>query len=478
MTPTVALVPWWVWPAAHLAVCTAAALVLPRRRSPQAASAWLLLIFLAPWLGVPLFLLVGRVGPSRRTRKAMAMLPGRAARAAERMLAHVEAHDPFDGQGVHPTAALASRLGHFRPLRGNAVEVVADYDAAVDGLVADIDAARDHVHLLYYIFAGDRTGRRVGEALLRARERGVACRVLADAVGSRADGRAWVRELSRRGVDAVLVAPVRFRRMFFRRPDHRNHRKIAVVDGRVAWTGSQNVVDADLGGGLRCEDLVVRLGGPVVVALQYVFLADWWLARGEMLDAARHLPPPVPAGDVVAQALPSGPTFAADSFQWVLVDLLHRARERAVVVSPYFVPDAPILQALGAAAARGVDVRVVVPKLSDQVGIGLAVESYFEDLAEHGVHVHRYLPAFLHAKHMTVDDEVAVVGSSNVDVRSFALNDEITLVVYDRAVARRLRAEEDRYLAASEELDLDAWEQRGPGRRVLQSVARLFTPIL
>jgi cardiolipin synthase A/B len=467
-----------VWFVVEWALRALAIAVVPPRRSPQSASAWMLLIFLFPIVGFPLFLVLGRARAPAKVRRRRADFPGHHAGVIQRLDAQLDRFAvPPD---LLPTgvARLSTRLGRFRPVAGNHVEWCADYDGCIRNLIADIDAAQDHVHLLYYIWGADEVGAQVEAALMRAAARGVTCRVLADAFGTARRGRRCLRRLRRDGIRTAIASPMNVLRAFLRRADMRNHRKIAVIDGRVAHVGSQNIVKHDFRKGLSYEDLNVRATGPVVLQLQIVFLSDWHAATGEPLDVESLLPDAERTGDCVAQALPSGPSFPDENFRRVLVDLLHGARERVTLVTPYFVPDESTMTALTTASLRGVKVRVIVPRRHDSRLVGLAQDSYVAELVRDGVRVHRYLPAFLHAKHATIDERIALIGSGNIDVRSFSLNEEISLLLYDRAICASLHEEQERLLRTAPLVDLDRWLARPFFRHWVESIARLFSPML
>jgi cardiolipin synthase len=471
------LAPWAViaYTVSEWAIRLVMLVVVPRRRSPTAAKGWLLLIFFLPWVGLIFFLLLGRRNLPRRYRDYHERLRRHLDEVARRFESHPLAVRPDPGPVLEGSVRLAEHLGDMPILGGNAAEFLGDYQGAIDRLVADIDAAQHHVHLLYYIFADDATGRRVAEALVRAARRGVQCRVLADALGSRGYLGRLPEMFAWEGVAFHHVLPLALAR---RRPDLRNHRKIAVIDGRVAYTGSQNLVNAEFKKGIDYDELVVRVRGPVVLELQAVFLGDWYATAEELPREPDIFPDPEQAGTAPAQVLPSGPVYKTENNQRLIVSLIHAARKRVVLTTPYFVPDEPFLQAIQTAADRGVDVRLIVSRLADQVLVSLAQRSYYEELIEGGVHVHLYMPRFLHAKHLSVDDTVVLIGSSNMDVRSFALNAEISLLFYDREVARELHRHEDRYLADSEALDLEKWRQRAFVGQVLENGARLLSPLL
>src|SRR5262249_6450204 len=228
------------------------------------------------------------------------------------------------------------------------------------------------------------------------------------------------------------------------------HRKIVVIDGHIGYTGSQNLVDAEFKQGLVYEDVMARVTGPVVLELQYVFAADWFLQTNETLNKDMEFPGPEIAGSLPAQVLPSGPAFPTQNNQRLFVALVHGALKRVVLTTPYFIPDEPLLQALQTAVLRGVDVHLVVSETGDHPIVTLAQESYYEELLQAGIRIHPYRKHFLHAKHLSIDNAVAVIGSSNLDIRSFALNAEVMLMLYDSDVVSRLAAEQERYYANAE----------------------------
>ncbi len=221
-----------------------------------------------------------------------------------------------------------------------------------------------------------------------------------------------------------------------------------------------NIVDSTFKPGLTYEELMVRVTGPVVLELQAVFVADWFLETGELIGDAETIPEPVITGDMAAQVLPSSPAFPHENTQRLIVALIHAARKRVVITTPYFIPDAALLQALSTAVLRGVDVRLVVPAQDDQILVCLAQKSYYAELLSSGVRICRYGKRFLHAKHATIDGEVAWIGSSNMDIRSFVLNAEVTLLAYDDRVCALLQAEQERYFRDGEWLDATTWSMR------------------
>src|SRR5262245_35113562 len=446
------------------------------RLSSVVALTWLLLIFFMPWIGLVFYLTFGqsRLPPWRLHR--LERMPKALAVIIRRLELHPKILHPRLDPDLEPAVRLATSLSHFQILGRNTVEVLTDYNGIIDRLVSDIDAATDHVHLLFYIFADDPTTTPVIAALERAVQRGVHCRVLFDAFGSKPFRKALLPRLRAAGIKAYEVLPVGLFSPKSARFDLRNHRKIVVIDGKIGYTGSQNLITAKFKEGLTYEELVVRVTGPVVLQLQFVFAADWYLEVEEILDRDALYPDPEPTGNTAAQVLPSGPGYP--NLQRLLVALLYGARQRVVITTPYFIPDEPVLQAIETAVLRGVEVHLIVSKKMDQLLVGLAQRSYYEDLLDLGVKVHLYRDTFLHAKHLTFDDQVALIGSTNIDIRSFRLNAEVTLLCYDPAVTARLRAVQKEYFKNCEDLDPERWRRRHVVARLLQNLARLFSPLL
>jgi cardiolipin synthase len=452
--------------------------VVPFRRSPEAAKGWLLAVFFLPWPALVAYWLIGRPTLPAWRAARFARLQQIFGPVRRRLLALPQMAAPELGPALQQGATLVSNLGSLHPLAGNALQLLPDYEQSIRQLVTDIDQAQHHVHLLYYIFADDETGLAVVDALERTVRRGVACRVLVDALGSKHWLKSLEAKLTAAGVEVHRVLPVHWLRRQSARADLRNHRKIAVIDGRVGFMGSQNLVAAGFKRGITYQELVVRATGPVVLQLQAAFVADWFLETEEVLDSAEIFPPPTSAGNTVAQLLPSGPDYPTTNVQLLMIAMIHGARERVFITTPYLIPTDAFIQALQTAALRGVEVHLLVSKVADQLLVCLAQRSYYTELLQKGVHIHVFREKLLHAKHTTIDGALALVGSSNMDIRSFVLNAEVSLAIYDRDFVAQLRAEQERNLANSDPLLLADWAQRPLVKKVAQNLARLLSPLL
>jgi cardiolipin synthase len=375
---------------------------------------------------------------------------------------------------------LAEQVVGLPVVNGNRIAFFSDTDEVIDRLVAAIDSANRHVHLLFYIFRDDVVGRRVADALIRASRRGVTCRVLADAVGSRLMFRSLAPALRQHGVEVHPVLPVNPIRRPLARLDLRNHRKLAVIDGAVAFTGSQNIVEASYGhprGGVW-HDVMARITGPVVQDLQGVFVEDWFHETGVVLDGPDLFPPVEAAGSVSMQVVPSGPDLPTEVFQAVLVEAIFLARQGVVITSPYFIPSEAMLLSLRLALLRGVTVSLILPRRSDHWLVDAAGSFYWEQLMHSGVHVYLYDEGMLHAKTLTVDDEFAMFGSANYDIRSFDLNFELNVLLQDPDAVAELRGLQDTYLSMSTRATFADGPSRTWGGRLKVNLAKLFSPLL
>ena len=467
------------------AICLLMLFQVPRKRDPESAAGWLIFSFFLPYLGALVFAFLGSpklpLARRARQRESDAFIAERVTAAeADPDLAPVVTRDL--GPRQQPIAALVERLGGLPVFGHNAVELLAEYTGTIDRLIADIDAAQHYVHLLYYIFADDEHGRKVSDAVCRAATRGVSCRVLYDALGNRSYLGGLLLPLHAAGVETHPMLPLKLVGAGHRRPDLRNHRKIAIIDGEVAYTGSQNLTDPTFKQGIVYEELVARVLGPAVVQLATVFMMDWvsetdfpvpeeQRPRRESLRIAR--------GAVPCQVLPSGPAYDTDNIPLLFAALLYRAQDRAVLTTPYFIPDASLLRAIENAALRGVEVHLIVSAQGDQFLVSRAQRSYYEEMLESGVTIHAVRPpSFIHAKHLSIDDDISVIGSSNFDVRSFRLNLEIVLVSYSPEVVAQQREIEAGYVARADIISLAQWRERPPLQQLTENTCRLVSALL
>lgn len=468
--------------ALHVILGFIATVVVSTNRRPSAAIAWVLTIIFIPFLGAIAYLLVGRNRlPARRREQQRGMN----AWFLENTSASALPVDPLtEPEWLPSVVRLNHELGALPLVSGNEVTIIEDYLGSFDAMVVAIDAATERVHVEFYILVLDSSTRRVFDALARACARGVTVRVLSDHLSGflYPHRRSTRSALAAMGAEWHAMLPLRVFRGQWQRPDLRNHRKIVVVDGSVAFTGSQNLIDAsylkpkNVRQGLHWVELMIRISGPAARELDAVFLSDWHAESGELVGFAPAVPG-IPDG-VALQTVPSGPSFDNDNNLKLFAALIHKGERRISITSPYFVPDESIQLALVTAAARGLTVELFVSEVGDQKLVYHAQRSYYEALLTAGIAIYLYrAPAVLHSKHFTVDDNIAVVGSSNMDIRSFSLNAEVSMLVHGRAFVDRMREVEDRYRANSRRLTLDEWARRPLGDKTQDSLARLTSSL-
>lgn len=460
--------------------------VIVRRLPVGTSLAWLFVLLVTPLFGALAYLLIGelRLG-SHRARMAARLAPLYQTWCVE---LQARSHVDWDAATLEaePVAQLVQNSLGLPPQSGNAYTLLGRWDEALEAVIRDIDSARRSCHLAFYIWNAGGKADEVADALLRAAARGVSCLVLLDDVGSRPFLRGpWPARLRSAGIQVVAALPASLWRLAFTRYDLRLHRKLVVVDGKVAYTGSLNLVDPrhfkqDAGVG-QWVDAMVRVQGPVVEPLAILFLSDWAFATGiadERLREVSDVHPVRPAGTAAMQVIPSGPGQEGGRVDQVLLTTLYRARRRIVLTSPYFIPHEPLLAALIGAAQRGVTVEVIIPERVDSWLAHHAGRAFLRDLVAAGVRVQLFRGGLLHTKSVLIDDAWSLFGSLNLDPRSLFLNFELTLAVYDRDFSAELDRLQAGYVALSRPLELAECLSQSFPTRLIQDTARLLEPLL
>ena len=458
--------------------------IVPTNRKPSSATAWLLLVFLLPYLGLVLFLVLGSPKLSRRRRAEQHTMDKLLHQAVEEFQQQPELAallDPPIPRRDAPFVQLNANLGGMPAFAGNAVELLPNYNAVFERLAQDIDNAQRYVHIEYFTLSRDEETEGVFTAMERAVSRGVKVRVQMDHLGSRKypNFKVMQERLTAAGIEHHLLLPLHFFGANYTRIDLRNHRKIVVIDGQIGYTGSQNLIKRNYfrKDAIYYDELVARVSGPVVGELEAAFITDWYSETGVLLD--RNTAPevvfePRTCGEMLCQVLPSGSGFENENNLKLFTSLIHAAQHTLVITNPYFVPDDALMTAITSAAQRGVDVKLLNSEVSDQFLVSHAERSYYEDLLRAGVKIYQYkAPILLHSKHITIDDDIAVIGSSNLDIRSFQLNLEVTLICYDKKVVTDLRQVEAVYLSKSKPVNLEEWETRAVREKLYENVSRL-----
>jgi cardiolipin synthase len=462
-------------------------LVLIRRKEPASTIAWILTLVFLPAIGAFLFLAFGSARvrwPARRKRELDAIVRAELVAHAPGVLP-----SPDDSVSIAPVPSVTelelalfkvgAHLTRSRPTSGNSALPLFGGNDTYDALGAAIDAARHHVHAEYYLIRNDATGDWFKDRLIAAAKRGVEVRLLSDGYGCFAVHASYFRALKKAGVHIATFLPMRS--LLLQPVNLRNHRKIVVVDGAVAFTGGLNIGDEYRGtmkGVGAWRDIHMRLEGAAARDLQRVFYQDWFFTTGEALQAAAYFPAPTTPGNATIAIVPSGPDTQNEAIERVFFGAIAGARKRVWITTPYFVPDQAITVAMELAAMRGVDVKIVLPQRSNHAVTFHAGRSFYEPLLEAGVALYEYVPGIVHAKTMVVDSAFSLVGSANMDLRSFRLNFEVHALVHDPTLAARLELEFERDLAESRIVSLAEWQRRGARLRIYEGASRLVSPLL
>jgi cardiolipin synthase A/B len=460
--------------------------VIMRRRPVGVLLAWMAIILSVPVLGGLIYLVLGESRISGKYLKRGLSIHRRYANWKQALCARAT----VDWTGISPQAVAlqnqARTVTGFPALQGNRLELLQDAGEVFRSLIGAIARSRRSCHLEFYIWFAGGLADELLETVIGAARRGVVCRLLLDALGSKPFlHSAAVTRLREAGVELAVALPVGLFTTLVTRADLRNHRKLAVIDGEVAWTGSQNLVDPRFfkqnEGVGQWVDAMFRIEGPVVEVLGGVFINDWEVATGAGLDSleATHDVRPVPdLAAVTVQVIPSGPIPQPLAILQMILGAIYAAQRELIITTPYFVPDESVLTALLSAAHRGAKVTLILPATNDSRLVDLAGKAVFADLLGAGVQIAAFRGGLLHTKSITVDGEFALFGSVNMDMRSLWLNFELSLLIYDREATALIRQMQQGYLDDSDPVSLNQWRQRSFKQRFLENAVHLLAPLL
>lgn len=463
-----------------IALAVSVRVLLRPRLEPTVRLSWILVIELVPLVGILAYVLFGEIRMRGAEVETMANVRARLSGLWTPSPEAVKRPPEF----AAPVIAANRATGGFSAVAGNRATLLAEDDSAIADLVAAVDAARDHVHMLFYIWLDDPSGRLVAEAAIRAAGRGVKVRAIIDAFGSRAFGysESW-RAMREAGVECVEALPLGLPIIggLSQRMDLRNHRKIVVIDHVLGFTGSRNCSDKAFAVKPRFApwiDVLLRLEGPVVRQMQAVFLQDWMSYTGEDLGDMLQMAPPVRAPGALAQVIATGPDDRQGSLSDCMATMIYAARERLVITTPYYVPDASLDSAIRTAARRGVDVTMILPARNDSLVVQATSEGFYYGLVSAGVKLMLFPDGLLHSKIIAADGEMAMIGSANMDRRSFQLNYEMNMLLVGPDVTELLDERQQSYIARSRRIDLDEIRGWSIRRRLRNNLLALAAPIL
>ena len=458
--------------------------LLRPHREPASRIAWIVVVVALPVVGILAYILLGETNIGRRRIARMREVIDSLPRLEEAAGAEDAPHQTGVPEKYQHLFDIGKSISEFSAQGGNSARLMADSNATIDSMVADIDDAKDHVHLIFYIWLTDNNGCKIVEALKRAAARGVKCRAMADGLGSRAmiKSKQW-KDMVDAGVLVAVALPIGnpLLRPLVGRIDLRNHRKILVVDGHITYCGSQNCADPEFRVKPKYApwvDAVMRFEGPIARQNQKVFASDWMSYVDEDIRELLRKPVPALQNGFPAAVVATGPTVRYSAMPEMFESLMHAARRELVISSPYYVPSESLQDALCAAAYRGVDTTIIFPARNDSWIVAAASRSYYDDLLEAGVKIHEYVGGLLHTKSLTMDGEVSLIGSANMDRRSFDLNYENNILFVDQKLTADLRERQQQYLESSNEVTIDEVANWSIRRRLWNNTIAMLGPVL
>lgn len=459
--------------------------ILMKRRSVPSATAWLLIIYILPLVGVIAYVLFGELHLGKnRAERAQQMWPSTAKWLAELK----DCQNIFCTKAspvAEPLFQLCEQRQGIAAIRENKLQILTTTEDTMQSLINDINQAKESIEIVFYIWHAGGMPDDVAEALMSAARRGVRCRLMIDSAGSFRFLRSpYPKRMQEAGIVVVESLKVNIFRLFLRRMDLRQHRKMVMIDNYIAYTGSMNMVDPrffkqDAGVG-QWVDLMARMEGPVATVMGIVYACDWEMETGE------RILPEKPVHNVIASdevghsvhIIPSGPGFPEDMIHQALLTAVYSSRKQLVLTTPYFVPSDDLLHAICTAAMRGVDVSVILPAKNDSTMVEWASKSFFTELLEAGVKIYQFTDGLLHTKSVIVDSQLSLVGTVNLDIRSLWLNFEVTAVIDDADFGAEMMHIQEHYISRSTLLNLEDWQQRPVWKRIVERLYYFLSPLL
>lgn len=471
--------------------------IILQNRDPAKTMVWLLIFLLLPGVGLVIYAILGRNIRKRKIFKTQKLATDIREHNLLKNLASIEELVDLEKSAINndevikdnsyegikkKVISLLLNTGKFPFTTNNSVEIFIDGNEKFKNLIEDIKNAKDHIHLEYFIIKDSEIGRKLKTLLIEKAKEGVSIKILYDDVGC---WRFWFhrkffKDMRNEGIEIVPFLPAKFP-IIGGKLNYRNHRKIAIIDGYIGYTGGINIGDEYMGKNKKFgywRDTHVRIEGSSVYMLQMVFLIDWYYTTKNMSFNERYFPKLKYKGNSMIQVVATGPDSDWEAIHYAYFSAICKAKERVYIETPYFIPDDSLLRALKSAALSGVDVRIIFPSIADHKIVHQASYSYFDDILRSGGKVYLYKKGFIHSKVVIIDDKISSTGSANMDLRSFMLNFEINAFMYDKEIINKITEDFYEDLANSEEIYLEDFEKRPFIKKWTESVARLFSPIL
>ncbi|VFP83221.1 cardiolipin synthase [Candidatus Erwinia haradaeae] len=460
--------------------------ILIKRRSVPFAMTWLLIIYILPLVGIIAYLSLGELHLGKcRSERVRSMWPSMAIWLKNlHSIQHLCSTKNSDI--AQPLFQLCENRQGISGITGNQLQLLTNSNVTLRTVVRDVQQACHNIEMVFYIWQPGGQADEVAEALIAAAQRGVRCRLLLDSAGSVEFFRTeWPGRMRRAGIDVVEALPVSLLRIFLRRMDLRQHRKVVLIDNYIAYTGSMNLVDPRFfkphtkAG--QWVDLMARMEGPIATTMGIIYSADW-----EMETGKRILPPTPdanltllkPHNDHTILVIASGPCFPDNMIHQAILTAVFSARKKIIITTPYLIPTDDLLHAICIAAHRGVDVSIIIPRYNDSFLVRWASRAFFSELLEAGVKIYQFEGGLLHSKSILIDGQLSLVGTVNLDMRSLWLNFEITIVIDHHEFGSKLARIHNHYIAQSCLVDARCWLQRAYWQRIIERLFYFFSPLL
>ncbi|MDR2684718.1 MAG: cardiolipin synthase [Prevotellaceae bacterium] len=458
-------------------IAASISVILLDNRNPVKSISWIVVLVMLPVVGLIFYIFFGKNYRknkifSQKGLKKVYAKPEYALGMKELITSDIKKH-------LQKTARLLYKNSGAHLYIDTKIEILTGGKNAFERIFEDIEAAKEHIHIEFYIIEDDKTGNELRRLLIRKAQERVRVRVIYDYLGGFRLSDAYIKSLRNAGVYIQPFLPVN-RKFGYSKINYRNHRKLVVIDGKTGYTGGINVADRYvLGNRLgKWRDTSVRLEGPAVHGLQNIFLTDWFFVDNKLITNEKYYPEPDTFPQNVVQLVSSGPDTKWEAILQGIITVFSNARKYIYIHTPYFLPPESLITAMEMAALSGVDIRLMVPAKSDTPIASMASSSYFLRIMEAGVRIYLYKQNFLHSKAITVDDEIGIVGTANMDIRSFEQNFEVNAFIYDKKIAETLRNAFKADAKFCEEINFEIWKNRRFINKIKESLARLFSPIL
>lgn len=473
--------------------------IILENRDPARTVTWLLIFILLPGIGLVIYAVFGRNIRKRKLFKTQKLAHNIKEKNLFENLKEIQElveleqssikrktledeDDEEEEYAKKRVIGLLLNTGMFPFTSNNKIDVYVDGNEKFDNLLRDIKEAKNHIHLEYFIIKDSEIGRKIKNLLIEKVKEGVKVRILYDDVGC---WRFWFHrkffnEMKKSGIEIIPFLPAKLP-FIGGKLNYRNHRKIVVIDGNIGYTGGINIGDEYLGRNKKFgywRDTHIRIKGTSVYMLQMIFLIDWYYTTRDAIDLKEYFPKMNYCGESMVQVVASGPDSDWEAIHYAYFSAICQAKKSIYIETPYFIPDESLLIALKSAALSGVDVRIIFPKIADHKMVNNASYSYFDDILRSGGKVYLYTKGFIHSKVMIIDDKIASTGSANMDLRSFMLNFEINAFIYDEKVVKVITDDFFEDLKNSEEIKDVDFNNRKLMKKISESIARLFSPIL